>query len=145
MVAARILMEEYDAEQDIWSDVDNIRPDVISETRKSISAESLRITLSSFRSGGYCKPEDRVYDKLRQVPMGKPGVDNEETAGGHNDGGWQEEAVCTRAVAAVAGRAACFCPRAGQNPRYQGWDRRGPKHSSHRRCACAAGRGRRRR
>jgi len=33
MVAARILMEAYDAEQDIWSDVDNIRPDVISETK----------------------------------------------------------------------------------------------------------------
>jgi len=81
MVAARrILMEEYDAEQDIWSDVDNIRPDVISETKKSISAESLRKMLSSFRWGGYGKPEDRVDDKLRQVAMGKPGVDNKEKA-----------------------------------------------------------------
>jgi len=80
MVAARILMEEYDAEQDIWSDVDNIRPDVISETKKNISAESLRIMLSSFRWGGYGKPENRVYDKLRQVAMGKPGVDNKEKA-----------------------------------------------------------------
>jgi len=80
MVAARILMEEYDADQDIWSDVDNIRPDVISETKKIISAESLRIMLSSFCWGGYGKPEDRVYDKLRQVAMGKPGVDNTEKA-----------------------------------------------------------------
>jgi len=80
MVAARIFMEEYDAEQDIWSDVDNIRPDVISETKKSISAESLRKMLSSFRWGGYGKPEDRVDDKLRQVAMGKPGVDNKEKA-----------------------------------------------------------------
>jgi len=80
MVAARILMEEYDAEQDIWSDVDNIRPDVISETKMNISAESLRIMLSSFRWGGHGQPEDRVYDKLRQVAMGKPGVDNKEKA-----------------------------------------------------------------
>jgi len=80
MVAARILMEEYDAEQDIWSDVDNIRPNVISETKKNISAESLRIMLSSFRWGGYGKPKDRVYDKLRQVAMGKLGVDNKEKA-----------------------------------------------------------------
>ena len=78
MVAARILIEEYDAEQDIWSDVDKIRPDVISETIKITSTESLRIMLSSFRWGGNGKPEDRVYDELRQVAMGKPGVDNKE-------------------------------------------------------------------
>jgi len=80
MVAARILIEEYDADQDTWSDVDNIRPDVISETKKNISAESLRIMLSSFRWGGYGKPEDGVYDQRRQVAMGKPGVDNKEKA-----------------------------------------------------------------
>jgi len=78
MVAARILMEAYDAEQDIWSDVDNIRPDVISEKKKNVSAESLRKTVSSFLWGGYGKPKDPVYDKLRQVAMGKPGVDNKE-------------------------------------------------------------------
>jgi len=80
MVAARILIEEYDADQDIWSDVDNIRPNVISETIKNISTESLRIMLSSFRLGSYGEPQDRVDDKLRQVAMGNPGVDNKEKA-----------------------------------------------------------------
>jgi len=60
--------------------MDNIRPDVISETKKNISAESLRRMLSSVRWGGYGKPEDRVNDKLRQVAMGKPGVDDKERA-----------------------------------------------------------------
>jgi len=46
MVVARILMEKYDAEQDIWSDVDSIHPDVISESKKNISAASLRIMLA---------------------------------------------------------------------------------------------------
>ena len=80
MVAARILLEEYDAENDVWSDVDNIRPDVVSETKKNICAESLRIMLSSFRWGGHGKPESRVYDKLRDIAMNKPGVDNKEKA-----------------------------------------------------------------
>jgi len=80
MIAARILLEEYDAEKDVWSDVDNIRSDVVAETKKSICAESLRIMLSSFRWGGHGKPENRVYDKLLQVAMNKPGVDDKEKA-----------------------------------------------------------------